>query len=98
MGPQIAVDYLRFMGKNLPPEITIVWTGSEVSSYGMSEKDVACYARLVNRNRLRERLCYWDNIPWDETKTPDPSRVPGCKGKLNFRPYRSLSKKFSCVS
>ncbi|HPD29885.1 MAG TPA: beta-N-acetylglucosaminidase domain-containing protein [Phycisphaerae bacterium] len=57
-GYQWAHDYLRDLCANIPPQISIVWTGREVTTVCHETADIEAYQELIGPPR---RLFLWDN-------------------------------------
>lgn len=53
-----AHEYLREFSRSIPPEITIVWTGKEVTTVRHEAADIKAYQALLGPNRP---LFLWDN-------------------------------------
>jgi hypothetical protein len=56
--------YLETIGRELPDDITILWTGHEVVSSSISQKELIDYSQMIQRYPL-----LWDNTVFRE-KTP----------------------------
>lgn len=57
-GYQWAHDYLRDLCANIPPQISIVWTGREVTTVCHEAADIEAYQELIG---LPRHLFLWDN-------------------------------------
>lgn len=70
-------DYLETLGRELPPEIEVAWTGRTVVSPTITAEEAAARAALLQR-----RLLLWDNYP----VTDGPMRP-----MLHLGPYQGRS-------
>ena len=61
--PAIMARYLRKLGRHLDPEIGIIWTGPQVTSFAFTDEDMDYYQGLVGRKTMQ-----WDNTAWRATK------------------------------
>ena len=50
------IEYLKYIGKHIPEDVNIVWTGPVTRSVTIREKDIAAYEDLVQR-----KMFLWDN-------------------------------------
>ena len=57
-GYEWAHEYLRDLCANIPPEISVVWTGRQVTTVCQETADIEAYQALIGRDR---RLFLWDN-------------------------------------
>lgn len=77
-------DYLKLLGKELHPDIDILWTGAQVCSRAISLED----GERIS-NVLKRKVVFWDNYPVN-----DASMLP----ELHIAPYTGRDSRLSSVS
>jgi len=78
--PEVGIKYMNYIGKNIDPDVTFVWTGPKVTSKVVSDDDVEKYKLYT----LGHKAMLWDNTS-DDIFTPWTTKISTQVVEMNPR-------------